>query len=209
MEKIKVLLIEDHPMMIEGLRSTLASVADIVVAGYALNGQDGLNLLYKIPVDVVISDINLPDINGIELCKQIKEAFSNVKVLALSNFNQYDYISQMMKNGANGYVLKNATKEELLEAIYAATTNKKYLGPELMDTLLQGPAPVSANLPRLTRREKEVLSMIASGLTNQEIADKLFVSITTVISHRRNLLTKFEVANTAALISLTMKHGLL
>lgn len=209
MEKIKVLLIEDHPMMIEGLTNSLATAADMVVVGYSLTGAGGIDFLKENPVDVVLCDIQLPDMSGIDVCKKIKESFSKVKVLALTSFNQYEYVNQMIKNGAYGYVLKNVTREELVEAINTALTGKKYFSEELIETLAQGPAQVAVQVPRVTRREKEVLELIAAGLTNQEIADKLFVSITTVISHRRNLLTKFDVPNAASLISLISKYGML
>jgi DNA-binding NarL/FixJ family response regulator len=207
-ETTRILLIDDHPMLIEGIKGSLANTEGVEVVGYALTAQEGLQFLRQHPVELVLSDINLPDLNGIELCKKIKEAFPQVKVLALTTFNQYDYINEMMQSGASGYVLKNATKGELLEAIQALKTHKKYFSTEVTETLLLRSAQPPAALPRLTRREKEVLHLVAQGLTNQEIADTLFISILTVISHRKNLLTKFEVANTAALISFAVKHGL-
>lgn len=203
------MLIDDHPMLLEGLKSSLAGIEDIEVIGYALNAKDGLDFLRHNQVELVLSDINLPDLNGIELCKQIKAEFPQVKVLALTTFNQYDYITEMMKSGAMGYVLKNATREELVQAVYMVHANKKYFSMAVAETLLQRTATQTDSIPRLTRREKEILTLVAAGLTNQEIADKLFISITTVISHRKNLLTKLEVSNTAALISFAMKHGLL
>ncbi|WP_225000295.1 response regulator transcription factor [Cesiribacter sp. SM1] len=207
--KIRVLLIEDHPMMIEGLKSTLNSSAHVEVAGFALNARDGLELLQTVAADVVLSDISLPDCNGIELCRKIKTEYPQLKIVALTTFNQYNYIAEMMQNGASGYVLKNATTEELLDAITAVHLGKKYFSTEVTETLLQQQKDAPSNLPRLTRREKEILKLVASGLTNQEIADQLFISILTVISHRKNLLTKFKATNTAAMINYATKHQLL
>lgn len=209
MEKIKVFLIDDHPMIIEGLKSSLNNTETVEVIGSAMNAFDGITFLKSNNVEVVLLDINLPDINGVEVCGKIRSEFSNVKVVALTTFNQYDYITEMMQSGASGYVLKNATRDELVEAIHAAKANKKYFSAEVTETLLLRSGDTTNKLPKLTRREKEILGLVAQGLTNQEIADKLFISILTVISHRKNLLAKFEVTNTAALISFAMKHQLL
>lgn len=209
MEKIKVFLIDDHPMIIEGLKSSLNNTDTVDVVGAAINAFEGITFLKKNQVEVVLLDINLPDINGVEVCGKIRNEFPEVKVIALTTFNQYDYISEMMQSGASGYVLKNATREELVEAIHAVKANKKYFSSEVTETLLQRSGDTASKIPKLTRREKEILALVAQGLTNQEIADKLFISILTVISHRKNLLTKFEVTNTAALISFAMKHQLL
>ncbi|MDJ1479683.1 response regulator transcription factor [Cytophagaceae bacterium YF14B1] len=209
MEKIKVFLIDDHPMIIEGLKSSLNNTDTVDVVGAAINAFEGITFLKNNQVEVVLLDINLPDINGVEVCGKIRNEFPDIKVIALTTFNQYDYISEMMQSGASGYVLKNATRDELVEAIHAAKANKKYFSAEVTETLLQRSGDTANKIPKLTRREKEILALVAQGLTNQEIADKLFISILTVISHRKNLLTKFEVTNTAALISFAMKHQLL
>ncbi|MDJ1501444.1 response regulator transcription factor [Xanthocytophaga agilis] len=209
MEKIKVFLIDDHPMIIEGLKSSLSNTDTVDVVGAAINAFEGITFLKNNQVEVVLLDINLPDINGVEVCGKIRNEFPDVRIIALTTFNQYDYISEMMQSGASGYVLKNATRDELVEAIHAVKANKKYFSAEVTETLLQRSGDTANKIPKLTRREKEILALVAQGLTNQEIADKLFISILTVISHRKNLLTKFEVTNTAALISFAMKHQLL
>ena len=209
MEKIKVLLIDDHPMILEGVRTTLTHTDAIEVVGCALTGKDGLDQLQHTQAEIVLSDINLPDINGIELCRKIRDQFPAVKVIALTTFNQYDYITEMMQSGATGYVLKNATKEELVDAILAARANRKYISSDATNTLLQRATDTPGKLPKITRREQQILKMVADGLTNQEIADKLFISVLTVISHRKSLLTKFEVANTAALVTFAAKNNMI
>ncbi len=209
MERIKVLLIDDHPMILEGVRSALTHTDTVEVVGCALTGAEGLDFLQRTPAEVVLSDISLPDINGIELCRKIRDQFPAVKVVALTTFNQYDYITEMMQSGAAGYVLKNATKEELVDAVLAAHANRKYISSDATNTLLQRVIDPPGKLPKITRREQQILKMVADGLTNQEIADKLFISVLTVISHRKSLLTKFEVANTAALVTFAAKNNMI
>jgi DNA-binding NarL/FixJ family response regulator len=207
MDKTRVLLIDDHPMMIEGLKCSLADAENIQVDGVALTAAEALEFLRHHPVDIVITDIDLPDINGLEICKQIKASFPQVKVLAFTEINQYQYISEMLQNGACGYMLKNITRQQLMDAIHAAKANKKYFSAEVTETLLQHSMQPASPVPKLTSREKEVLQLIAQGFTNQEIAEKLFISILTVISHRKNLMAKFEAVNTATLINIAGKHG--
>src|SRR5690349_20522857 len=131
-------------------------------------------------------DINLPDMNGIDLCKEIRTKYPGIKVLGLSTFNQGSYITKMMENGASGYVLKNADRHELMHAIREVYKGNRYLSEEAGQVLRT--QEDKANLPALTRREKEVLELIAEGLTNPEIASKLYISLSTVDSHRKNLL---------------------
>ncbi|HCO86479.1 MAG TPA: DNA-binding response regulator, partial [Arenibacter sp.] len=147
--------------------------------------------------NIILLDINLPDISGIELCKEIKTKYPKIGIIGLSSYNQQSYINKIMDNGASGYVLKNATKEELLDAIETVMEGEKYLSDEAALIVKKN---VGSKIPIITRREKEVLSLISEGLTNNQIATKLFISITTVDTHRKNLLAKFEAKNTATLI---------
>ena len=155
--------------------------------------------------DIALLDINLPDINGIELCVRIKKEFPEVKTIALTTYSQRSYINKMMQAGASGYLLKNATKAEILEAIQEVYEGGIYLKVKDNGAIsLNNTSPI----PGLTPREKEVLGLIAEGLTNAQIAEKLFVSVLTVNSHRKNLLNKFEVNNTAMLIKQAVVAGL-
>jgi DNA-binding NarL/FixJ family response regulator len=138
----------------------------------------------------------MPDKSGIELCKEVKVKYPSVFIIGLSTFNQQSFIQKMLDNGASGYVLKNASKEEILEAIEQVAKGKTYLSFEASQSMRVKPG----NNFVLTRREKEVLGLIADGLTNNEIAQKLFISSTTVDTHRKNLLSKFEVKNVASMI---------
>jgi DNA-binding NarL/FixJ family response regulator len=152
-------------------------------------------------------DISLPDINGIDLCKTIKKKYPGVIVLALSTFNQGTYIRKMMENGASGYLLKNSGKKEIIDALKTVYSGKAYLSFDAGKALLSDNEEQN-NLPALTKREKEVLTFIAEGLTNLQIAEKLFISIDTVDSHRKNLHTKLNVKNTAMLIRFAVENKL-
>lgn len=193
---IKVFIVDDHYMVIEGIRSLLQNEKGIELAGHAMNAASCLAYLHQQQPDIILMDINLPDKSGIDLCKEVREKYPSVFIIGLSTFNQQSFIQKMMDNGASGYVLKNATQQELIEAIETAAKGKTYLSFEVSQTLRN----TINNTVVLTRREKEVLYLIAEGMTNNEIAEKLFVSSTTVDTHRKNLLAKFEAKNTASLI---------
>jgi len=195
--RIKVFVTDDHYMVVEGLRTLLQNEKNIDWLGYASNADSCLAFLKKELPDVILMDINMPGKSGIELCKEVKEKYPSVFVIGLSTFNQQSFIQKMMDNGASGYVLKNATQEELMEAIQAVAIGKTYLSKEAATSLRKY---AESEIPVITRREKEVLELIADGMTNNEIAQKLFISTTTVDSHRKNLLTKFDAKNTALLI---------
>jgi DNA-binding NarL/FixJ family response regulator len=199
----KVFIVDDHYMVIEGIRSLLQNEKDIELVGHAMNAASCLAFMKTNQPEVILMDINLPDMNGIELCKEVKTIYPATRVLGLSTFNQQSFVEKMIANGASGYVLKNATKEELLEGIETVMLGKQYLSDEVSKSLQHNNA---SGRPVLTRREKEVLELIAGGLTNTEIAEKLFISTTTVDTHRKNLLAKFEIKNTASLIRLATKH---
>ena len=194
---IKVFITDDHYMVVEGIRSLLQSEKSIEWMGHASNADSCLAFLKTQLPDVILMDINMPGKSGIELCKEVKAKYPSVFVIGLSTFNQQSFIQKMMDNGASGYVLKNATQEELMEAIQAVVIGKTYLSEEAATSLREY---AKSEIPVITRREKEVLELIADGLTNGEIAQKLFISTTTVDSHRKNLLAKFEAKNTALLI---------
>jgi DNA-binding NarL/FixJ family response regulator len=195
---IKLFIVDDHFMVIEGIHSLLHNEKDIEWMGHAGNAASCLAFLQQQKPDVLLMDINLPDKSGIDLCREVKELYPAVNILGLSTFNQQSFIEKMMSNGASGYVIKNATQQELMEAIHTVAKGKQFLS---FDAALALRKPDNQNdTPVITRREKEVLELIADGMTNNEIAQKLFISSTTVDTHRKNLLTKFEAKNTASLI---------
>lgn len=199
-----VYIVDDHPLVSEGLKNILVKEQDIDVMGAATNGKDALVFIRARKPDIVFLDINLPDMSGIDLCKKIKHDLPDIKCIALSTFNERSYISRMIENGASGYLLKNSSKEDILDAIQQVKQGGMYL-----NVPMEKPDPSKSAMPFITRREREVLRDIADGFTNQQIADKLFVSVTTINTHRKNLLTKFNVNNTAALVKLAIKHHLI
>ena len=206
MEKIRVLIVDDHPMVLEGMKAMLSNFNYITVVGTARNAFEAMDLLKATPADVAIVDINLPEVNGIELTAKIKKEFPVVKVLAMSTFTERSYISQMIQNGASGYLVKSASKEEIEAAILSAKEGKLYLSIDNQNVDLN--TELISDVPIVSRREKEVLQLIVDGLTNPQIAEKLFISLHTVDSHRKNLLTKFNVNNTASLIRIAVKFSL-
>lgn len=203
--KTGIFVVDDHYMVIEGIRSLLQNEKTLDWMGHATNAESCLSFLKLHEPDVILMDVNLPDKSGIDLCKEVKQLYPAIAILGLSTFNQQAVIKNMIDNGASGYVLKNATKEELLEAINSALKGKVYYSFEVLNSLRK-PEP---NQLLITRREKEVLLLIAEGLTNAAIAEKLFISIPTVNTHRKSLLEKFDVKNTAMLIGKATKLALI
>ena len=203
---IKIFIVDDHYMVIEGIRSLLQNEKGIEWTGHATNADSCLAFLQQHQPDVILMDINLPDKSGIDLCKEVKEKHPSIFIIGLSTFNQQSFIHRMMDNGASGYVLKNASQEELMEGIETVMKGKTYLSIEAAQSLRKN---TDGSIPVLTRREKEVLELIAEGMTNNEIAGKLFISSTTVDTHRKNLLAKFDAKNTASLVKMAMQLQLL
>jgi DNA-binding NarL/FixJ family response regulator len=206
--KIKVFIVDDHPMVIEGMISMVRKEPSIELAGYAMNAASCLGYFLQHTADVVLIDINLPDKSGIELCRELKERRPEVNILAISSFNQGSYIKQMMEVGASGYIFKNVTHEEFLLAVTKVASGLQYLNFEA-GFAMREEKKRTERLPVLTKREKEVLQMIADGFTNPQIADKLFVSQSTVDSHRKSVMTKLNVKNTAALLKFCVEHELI
>ena len=200
---IKVLIADDHRLFIDGLKAMLEGTAEIKVVGEAMNGQEVLTFCAQQAVDIVIMDISMPVMDGIEATKQLVKYQPRIKILCLSMHNDRNFISDMLKTGAHGYILKNTGKEELIEALQSLYAGETYLGEEVRKTLLNSFMKQDKLHPneKLSDREKEVLECIAAGLTTQEIADQLFISKNTVETHRKNLLYKLQAKNTAELVN--------
>ena len=204
---IKVFIVDDHQLIIEGIFSMLNGERNIQWAGSATSPEGLLLQLKNVQVDVLLMDINLPSKSGLDLCKEVKLLYPGLYIIGLSNFDQPSIIRKMIENGASGYLLKDASKNEIMEALQTVVLGKKYMNFSVAQ-VLKSNAP-NKNLPLLTRREKEVLELIAEGFTNQVIADKLFLDVTTINSHRKNMLTKYNVNNTAALVKLALSNNLI
>jgi DNA-binding NarL/FixJ family response regulator len=202
--KTKVFIVDDHYMIVEGIRSLLQDAEGIEWMGHAMTATSCMAFLTLNRPDVILMDINLPDKSGIDLCKEVKDRYPGINIVGLSSHNQLSFIKKIIDYGASGYVLKNATRNELVEAIETVTQGEIYLSEEASATIENQNI---TKTPIITRREKEVLLLISEGLTNHEIAEKLFVSTTTVDTHRKNLLAKFEAKNTASLIRLATQSN--
>lgn len=208
----KILIADDHQMFIDGLRSLLEGSENISVVGEAGDGQQVLERCDEMAVDIVIMDINMPVMDGIQATRELLKKHPSIKILALSMYNDREYISDILKAGALGYILKNTGKDKLLTAIDTIQSGGNYLGEEVSKTLLnsfiRNPRIVQI-IEKLSGREKEVLECIASGLTTHEIAEQLFISKNTVETHRKNLLYKLKARNTAELVNNAYKQRLI
>jgi DNA-binding NarL/FixJ family response regulator len=206
MKHIEVFIVDDHYMVIEGIRTLLQGEQDIELIGHASNAASCLSFLKNKLPDVLLMDISMPDKSGVDLCKEVRSAYPAVFVIGLSTFNQFTFIEAMMEHGASGYLLKNAYKEEITAAIRDVAKGKTYLSGEATSTLRNG---AHEDSPVLTRRENEILRLIAKGLTNPEISEKLFLSLSTVDTHRKSLMRKLNIKNTALLVRYAFEHNLL
>lgn len=204
---IKVFIIDDHQLIIEGIRSLLETEKDIEWTGSVKLPEELMHSLKKEQPDVLLMDINLPQKSGLDLCKEVRQKYPAIHVIGISTSEQPSIIRKMIENGASGYLLKDASKKEIIEALHTVVSGKTYVNFSVAQAL-KSKTP-DESLPVLTRREKEVLDLIAEGFTNQEIADKLFLDVTTINSHRKNMLTKYHVKNTAALVKLALSHNLI
>lgn len=210
---IRVFITDDHPVLREGLVSMLAAEAGFEMAGVAAGGSETLARIGEAQADVLLLDINLRDMSGIEVARQVREKHPEVRILALTMYDKGSYIQQMLRQGALGYVLKNAGKNEILEAIRTVHRGKLYLDRQVSDSLMNNLRNIRSGGPSevtdLTRREKEVLRLIVGEYTTQEISEKLFISLNTVESHRKNLLSKLNARNSAGLVRIALEKGLL
>ena len=217
-----ILLVDDHQIVRDGIKSLLESSAEFSVIGEAVGLQDALQLLEKFRPDILITDITLANSNGIDLARQAREAFPSMPILMLSMHDSEEYINLSFENGANGYLLKDCTKAEMLEAIHKILNGERFISKSASQVLMtrilnqNGSAPKPQSLPQtngitpeLTKREKEILNLVYDGLSNKEIAGKLFLSVRTIDTHRYNILQKLKAKNTADLINKAMKMNLI
>lgn len=207
---ISIAITDDHTIVIEGIKTMLKSNKDIEIVQSFENLNDTFEQL-NASVEVLLLDINLPDGNGINACKTLLEKHKNLKIIALTNFEDSIFIKQILKNGAMGYLLKNTSKTELTEAIKEVNNGNRYLPKKISDILLNDSIGIDNSsyfIPKLTVREKEILSLIIAEFTTDEIASKIFISTKTVESHRSNLMQKLGAKNTAGLVRVAFEKGL-
>ena len=221
MAKIRVLIADDHDVVRSGLRALLRSGVDFAAVAEAVDGEDAVRLAAKFKPDVVLMDISMPNLDGIEATRRIKERQPEVKVIILSVHQDEEYAFQILRAGASGYVLKNARKKEIFEAIRSAVAGERFFSPGISNIIVEGflkrageqdqpesPKPAAGD-SRLTPRETEVLRYIAQGYTNRKIAELLFLSFRTVNTHRTNIMQKLDIHDTAGLVRHAISLGLI
>jgi DNA-binding NarL/FixJ family response regulator len=200
-DSVRVLIAEDHPLFREGMRGRLDRVADIAVVGEAASGDEAVELAKELEPDVVLMDIKMPGLNGIEATRQIRQASPHIGVLVLTMFEDDDSVFAAMRAGAKGYLLKDSGGEGVVHAIRAVASGEAVFGPGVAERIMgffSAPRRAPKRVfPELTEREEEVLSLVAQGKSNQEIARQLFVSVKTVRNHVSNILLKLQVADRA------------
>lgn len=205
---ISLYIVDDHAVVIEGIYALLQNEEGIKVVGFANSGANCVQYFSHNTADVILMDISMPDMSGIDLCKIIKRKYPGVMVLALSTFDQGSYVRNMMENGASGYLLKNAGKAEIIEAVKLVAQGKTYLSFDASKNLISDSQKLKS-IPHLTKREKEVLALVVAGFTNTQMADQLYISPDTVDSHRKSLHLKLNVNNTASLVRMAIENNLI
>ena len=210
---IKILLADDHKITREGLRSLIEKQSDMEVVAEAEDGHVAVHLVRKVLPDVVIMDVSMPDLNGIEATQKIVSECPNVKVIALSMHSDTLFVTKMLKSGASGYLLKDCAFEELTRAIRTVVAGKTYLSPAISDVVVDGylhrlSEDDSASSDVLTHREREVLQMLAEGNSTKQVALKLHISVKTVETHRRQMMHKLDIYSVAELTKYAIRKGL-
>jgi DNA-binding NarL/FixJ family response regulator len=212
MKKIKILMVDDHQLIVDGMISLLKNKEDILVAGVANNGKEALQMLRVLEPELVLMDIDMPVMNGIDALREIKKTNPGTRVIILSMHEEAGMIKNLVALGADGYLLKSCSEEELLRAINTVALGQPYFSHGVTVSLLNAKvsvAPSSDPLHEvLSDRETEVLRLITEGFSNKEIGAQLFISHRTVDTHRTNLMKKLNVSNIAGLISYAIRKGL-
>ncbi len=213
MEPIKVLIADDHPMFREGVRSMLRREGSVELVGEAATGSAAIALAAELQPDVILMDVHMPDVDGIEATRRILQQHPHIRVLVLTMFEDDDSVFAALRAGARGYLLKGADKAEIVRAINGVASGEAIFGPAIAQRLIaffsapQTPAPPPV-LPELTDREREILVLMTHGLSNHAIADRLVVSLKTVRNNVSNIFSKLQVADRAQAMSLARKAGL-
>lgn len=213
MPAIKILLADDHELIRTGIRNLLGANKDFMIVGESGDGEETLTKVREMKPDVVVIDISMPKMSGIEVTKHLREKFPNVKVLVLTMHENVEYVYQIYKAGAGGYLLKNAGREEITSAIYAVARGEKFFSPRVSELMIskymqQAERRDSQSADTsLTKREEEILRLIAKGLNNQQISNQLFISPRTVDTHRTNIMQKLDIHDAANLVRYALEHG--
>lgn len=216
--RIRVIVADDHHIVRRGLVSLLATIEQIDVVGEAADGRDAVDLAERLRPDIVLMDISMPGLNGLEATRMIRSRCPEVKVLILSAYDHEAYVLQSIRSGANGYLLKHTSAEDLQAALLALRSGEAFFSPAVSRILaqdyrkqVQGTSAAPEELapaPRLTPREREILQLIAEGKIHQQIADLLHISPRTVDTHRNNIMQKLDIHDTAGLVTYAIKNGI-
>ena len=211
-----ILLVDDHEIIIDGIKAMLEKEKDIKIVGEANNGIEAIEKVQSLKPDIVLMDISMPELNGIEATKSIKKEYQDTKILMLTQHESKEYVLQVMKAGADGYLLKNSKKEELLNAINTVTVGKKYLcnriSALMLDEILDDSVKDNDNEKpeqNLTKREIEIIKLLANDLSNHQVSDELNISLRTVETHRRNLMQKLNLKSAVALVRFAIKNNMI
>jgi len=217
MKNIKILIVDDHEVVRDGLKNILLSLNNVAIAGEAANGEDAISMYDSLKPDLVIMDISMPGMNGIEATRIIKENDLNAKILILTMHDNQEYLNQIIRSGAKGFVLKNTDKEELLDAVKTVASGENFFSKDISKLIIENYIRSAKDTDKnegykevpLTKREIEILKYIAEGNSNQEIANKLYISYNTVDTHRKNIMHKLSIKNTAGLVRYAIEKGLI
>ncbi|MGI9332273.1 MAG: response regulator [Gammaproteobacteria bacterium] len=210
---IKVILADDHRIMRDGLRSVLESESGFEIVGEAQNGREAVKLTRQLEPDVVVMDVGMPDLNGVDATSQIADLGLSTKVVALSMHAEGQYVQGMLQAGAAGYILKDCAGDELVQALQAVMSNRSYVSPQITDVIVSDyvarlSGEVTAQAPVLSTREREVLQLISEGQSTASIAERLHVSVKTVETHRKRLMDKLDIRSVAGLTKYAIREGI-
>jgi DNA-binding NarL/FixJ family response regulator len=217
MKTTKILIVDDHEVVRDGLKNILTSLDNITIAGEAGNGEDAVKMYASLKPDLVIMDISMPGMNGIEATKIIKEKDPDACILILTMHDNQEYLNQIIRSGAKGFILKNTDKDELLEAVKTVSAGDNFFSKDISKLIIDNYIRTAKDTDKndgykevpLTKREIEILKLIASGYSNQEIANILYISYNTVDTHRKNIMHKLSIKNTAGLVRYAIEKGLI
>lgn len=211
MKKIRIIIADDHQIVIDGIRALIGKNPDFKIIGEAKNGKEVLDLLQYLHADIILMDLDMPVLNGLDTTTEVKKKFPKCKVIGLTMHSEPGMIRAMMESGADGYVLKTADRDMLQEGIEKVLSGQKYFSPEVTETLVMSNAKSLNNngdiAEKLTDREEEILILIAEGYSNKEIGERLFISHRTVDTHRTNIMKKINAKNIAGVIRYAIKNG--
>jgi DNA-binding NarL/FixJ family response regulator len=211
---LNVFIVEDHTLVRSGIRALLQAAPNLNVVGEASNGRDAVEMIQQLQPDLVLMDVAMPELNGIDAARQVHAALPTARIIMLSMHEDRQYVFESLKAGATGYVLKSAAFQDLIAAIDTVMSNRNYISPGLSDVVMndyirraQGEEKAT-ELGRLSGREREVLQLIAEGKSSAEVGDLLHISVRTVDTHRHNIMTKLEIHSIAGLTKFAIRHGL-